>query len=73
MRDRLALVRAPTLVLHATGDQRITLEQGRELAIGIPDARFVALGSRSHIILGHEPAGAVAMHEIDRFLAKHGL
>lgn len=73
VRDRLHLVRAPTLVLHARGDQRITLAQGRELAIGIPDARLVVLESRSHIILGHEPAWPVAMHEIERFLADLGL
>lgn len=69
VRHRLSEVRVPTLVLHARGDQRIALEQGRELAIGIPDARFVALDSRSHIILGHEPAWSVAMQEIERFLA----
>ena len=60
-------------MLHARHDQRITLDQGRELAIGIPDARFVPLESRSHIILGHEPAWATSMHEIDRFLDEHGL
>ncbi len=73
VRASLGAVQAPTLVLHARGDQRITLEQGRELAIGIPGARFVALDSRSHIILGHEPAWTVCMGEIDRFLDEHGL
>ena len=56
VRILLSSVRAPTLVLHARHDERITLDQGRELAIRIPDARFVPLDSRSHIILGHEPA-----------------
>lgn len=73
MRHLLGSVRAPTLVLHARHDQRITLEQGRELAVHIPHARFVALESNSHIILGHEPAWAVCMAEIDRFLDEHGL
>lgn len=73
VRHLLGSVSAPTLVLHARHDQRITLEQGRELAIGIPGARFVPLDSRSHIILGHEPAWAVCMAEIDRFLDEHGL
>src|SRR5690606_16949537 len=40
VRDMLGDVRAPALVLNAQHDQRITLEQGRELAIGIPGARF---------------------------------
>jgi pimeloyl-ACP methyl ester carboxylesterase/DNA-binding SARP family transcriptional activator len=64
----LGEVRAPTLVLHARDDQRITLAQGRELAIGIPGARFVPLESRCHVILGHEPAWATCMAEINRFL-----
>jgi pimeloyl-ACP methyl ester carboxylesterase/DNA-binding SARP family transcriptional activator len=70
VRDQLRQVRAPTLVLHARHDQRITLEQGRELAISIPNARFVVLESRSHIILGHEPAWPVCMEEVQRFLAE---
>lgn len=73
VRHLLGQVRAPTLVLHARHDERITLAQGRELAIGIPGARFVPLESRSHIILGHEPAWDVCMDEIDRFLDTHGL
>lgn len=73
VRHLLSQVRAPTLVLHARDDQRITLEQGRELAIGIPGARFVSLESRSHIILGHEPAWSVCMAEIDRFLEAQGV
>lgn len=70
VRHLLGSVRAPTLVLHARHDERITLKQGRELAIGIPGARFVPLESRSHIILGHEPAWAVCMGEIERFLGE---
>ncbi len=73
VRHLLAQVRAPTLVLHARQDQRIAMAQGRELAIGIPGARFVALESRSHIILGHEPAWPVLMAEIERFLDGAGL
>ncbi len=73
VRHLLGQVRAPTLVLHARDDQRISLAQGRELAAGIPDARLVTLDSRSHIILGHEPAWRVCMDEIERFLAEHGV
>ncbi|WP_024586407.1 alpha/beta hydrolase [Aliihoeflea sp. 2WW] len=71
VRNMLGDVRAPALVLHAQHDQRITLEQGRELAIGIPGARFVPLESRSHIVLGHEPAWTVLMREVDAFLTEH--
>lgn len=71
VRALLAEVRVPTLVLHAQGDQRIAFEQGRALAAGIAGARFVALDSRSHILLGHEPAWEVGMAEIRRFLGEH--
>ncbi len=73
VRGMLKDVRVPTLVLHARDDQRITLDQGRELAIGIPGARLVTLESRNHIILGDEPAWDVAMGEIERFLSGLGL
>jgi pimeloyl-ACP methyl ester carboxylesterase len=68
VRDLLGQVGAPTLVLHARGDLRIPLVQGRDLAVEIPNARFVTLESRSHIIQEAEPAWSVMMHEIDGFL-----
>lgn len=71
VRHLLSQVQAPTLVLHARGDQRISLDHGRELAANIPNARFVTLESRSHILLGDEPAWQVCMDEIDRFLKEH--
>jgi pimeloyl-ACP methyl ester carboxylesterase/DNA-binding CsgD family transcriptional regulator len=52
----LGEVRAPTLVLHARGDEAIPIEEGRLVASGIPDAEFVELDSRNHILLEHEPA-----------------
>jgi pimeloyl-ACP methyl ester carboxylesterase/DNA-binding SARP family transcriptional activator len=68
VRHLLAHVTTPTLVLHARGDLRIPLAQGRHLAVSIPNARFVTLESRSHIILDTEPAWPVMMQEIDAFL-----
>jgi len=68
VRESLAKVRAPTIVFHARGDQRITFEQGRELAIGIPNAQFVPLDSNNHIILGHEPAWNTCRDEMIKFL-----
>ncbi|MEM8986154.1 MAG: alpha/beta fold hydrolase [Pseudomonadota bacterium] len=54
--DRLAEVRAPALVLHATGDQRSEFEQGKEMALGLPDARFVSLETNNHLIPETDPA-----------------
>jgi DNA-binding SARP family transcriptional activator/pimeloyl-ACP methyl ester carboxylesterase len=68
VRHRLREVRAPTLVLHSRGDQRIHFERGRELASGIPGARFVLLESENHLILEHEPAFSHWMREAQRFL-----
>ena len=54
--DRLALVRCPTLVLHARRDAVVPFEEGRRLAAGIPGAQFVELESRNHVLLENEPA-----------------
>ena len=67
------LVRAPTLVLHGTGDAAVPFEQGRRLAAEIPGARFVALETRNHIILEHEPAWPRFLDEVRRFLAEEDI
>jgi pimeloyl-ACP methyl ester carboxylesterase/DNA-binding winged helix-turn-helix (wHTH) protein len=63
-------VRAPTLVLHATGDAVASFNQGRKLAAMIPRARFVPLESRNHILLEHEPAWTRFADEVRAFLAE---
>jgi pimeloyl-ACP methyl ester carboxylesterase len=65
----LPRVTAPTLVLHSRGDAAVPFEQGLRLAQDIPDARLVALESRNHLILPHEPAWPDYMHELCDFLA----
>ena len=61
-------VRAPTLVLHATGDAVAPFSQGRKLASLIPGARFVPLEGRNHILLETEPAWPRFVDEVRRFL-----
>lgn len=56
VRDQLALVRVPTLVLHCDGDQVAPAAQGQLLASQIPGATFVQLHSDNHVLLEHEPA-----------------
>jgi DNA-binding winged helix-turn-helix (wHTH) protein/pimeloyl-ACP methyl ester carboxylesterase len=65
-------ITAPTLVLHARHDRRVPLEQGQLFADLIPGARFVALESHNHILLGSEPAWQTFLDEVDRFLATAG-
>lgn len=57
--ELLPQVRVPTLVLHAREDEVVPFDEGRRLAAGIPDAEFVELESRNHVLLGHEAAWAV--------------
>jgi len=48
VRELLPKVRAPTLVVHARADRVIPIDAGRELAAGIPNARFVSVEG-SHV------------------------
>lgn len=73
VRESLSKVTAPTIVFHAREDQRITIDQGRELAIAIPNAEFVPLESKNHILLGHEPAWLRCVQETVAFLENHGI
>jgi class 3 adenylate cyclase len=80
VRPVLPTIQVPTLVMHRTGDQFISIEQGRYLAEHIPGARFVELPGEDHagwegdqdpgndaieeFITGHRP-----VREADRVLA----
>ena len=64
----LARVTVPTLVVHSRADARVPFEHGLLLARAIPGARFVALESKNHIILSHEPAWARFIEEVCGFL-----
>jgi pimeloyl-ACP methyl ester carboxylesterase/DNA-binding winged helix-turn-helix (wHTH) protein len=64
----LPQVQVPTLVLHCRDDARIPFEEGRRIAAGIKDARFVALEGRNHLILESEPAWGRMLEEITKFL-----
>ena len=65
-------VTVPTLVLHATRDRRVPLEQGQLFADLIPRATFVPLESHNHILLGDEPAWKVFVEEVERFISTDG-
>jgi pimeloyl-ACP methyl ester carboxylesterase/DNA-binding CsgD family transcriptional regulator len=49
IRDILATIRVPTLVVHARGDVLAPIEAGRYLAEHIPGARLVELDSNDHL------------------------
>jgi pimeloyl-ACP methyl ester carboxylesterase/DNA-binding CsgD family transcriptional regulator len=67
--ELLPKVAAPTLVLHALGDETVSFAEGRLIAAMIPDASLVALDSRNHILLADDPAWPVFVREVAAFLA----
>jgi pimeloyl-ACP methyl ester carboxylesterase len=80
VRDVLASIRVPTLVLHRSGDRPVPIAAGRRLAEAIPGARFVEVPGTDHFpwvgdteaILGeveHFVTGARGLAEPDRVLA----
>jgi len=68
IRRRLADVTVPTLVLHCRHDACIPFKLGRELAAGIPGARFIELDSRNHVLLENEPAWPRFCEAVDEFV-----
>jgi DNA-binding SARP family transcriptional activator/pimeloyl-ACP methyl ester carboxylesterase len=69
VRHLLGRVTQPTLVLHPRGDMDTPIELGRQLAAGIPGARFVPLPGQNHLFLEGEPAEARFFEELRRFLS----
>lgn len=63
----LGEVKCPTLVLHARGDDVVPVMEGRIIAAGIPNAEYVELDSRNHVLLSHEPAWARFCEEVEQF------
>lgn len=67
--DIVPQVRCPTLVLHSRYDSVIPFDEGRKVATLIPDARFVPLDSRNHLLLATEPAWPQFAGALEDFLA----
>lgn len=49
VRGVLGAVRVPTLVMHASGDHDVNVDEGRYIATHIEGARFVEIGGGDHI------------------------
>jgi pimeloyl-ACP methyl ester carboxylesterase/DNA-binding CsgD family transcriptional regulator len=69
VRETIPKVACPTLVLHARGNGVIPFDEGRKVAGLIPNARFVPLESRNHILLDTEPAWSSFVEAVDQFLS----
>jgi pimeloyl-ACP methyl ester carboxylesterase/DNA-binding CsgD family transcriptional regulator len=70
VRELAPHVACPTLVLHSREDERVPYREGCLLASLIPDARFVTLETRNHLMLEGDPALQHYMQEIDDFLGR---
>ena len=49
IRHILSAIQVPTLVLHRTGDLRVSVEAGRFLGASIPGAKYVELPGDDHV------------------------
>jgi pimeloyl-ACP methyl ester carboxylesterase/DNA-binding CsgD family transcriptional regulator len=67
----LGAIQAPTLVVHSRDDEVCPVSEARRLAAGIPEAQFVELDSRNHILLEDEPAWARFQEVVLDFMGLH--
>jgi pimeloyl-ACP methyl ester carboxylesterase len=68
VRPLLSQVAVPTLVIHCDHDQVVSPQRGRQLAAGIPGARYVSLPGANHLMLAEERAWPMFLDELGRFL-----
>ncbi len=67
----LPKVQTPCLVMHCKGDRMHPIEQGRMMAAGIPDAKFIAYDSDNHNLSENDPCWPLAEREMHTFLRDH--
>ncbi len=68
VRDDLAKIQCPTLVVHSRGDMRIPFATGRSIASRIPGAQLASVESQNHLLLGREPASTRFVELVQDFL-----
>jgi pimeloyl-ACP methyl ester carboxylesterase len=66
----LPTIRIPTLVLHATRDTRVPFALGQEIAVKIPNANFIPLDTRNHMLDPNEPASRAMAQAVAGFLGE---
>jgi len=66
--ELLSKVKAPTLVMHVRDELTVSIDRGRQLAAGIPGARFVALPGKNHALLEQDPGLPRFFEELEDFL-----
>ena len=71
IRHLASQINVPTLVLHAREDEAVPFEEGRLLASLIPNAQFIALESKNHLLTQDEPAWKKFVAAFRSFLSDH--
>jgi pimeloyl-ACP methyl ester carboxylesterase len=64
----VAGIKADTLIMHSKGDRIISCKCSEEVAEALPNARFVALDSDNHVVIGTEPAWETARRALRTLL-----
>ena len=64
-------ITAPCLVIHCLGDRMQPIEQGRKLAAGLPNSRFITYDSVNHLVPENDPIWPLLEREVQAFLAAH--
>ncbi|WP_075109806.1 alpha/beta fold hydrolase [Halofilum ochraceum] len=72
IRESLANVTHPTLVMHVKHDAVVPFEAGREVATRIPHADFLPLDGGNHVLQPSDSGWPVFVRELRRFLAEDG-
>jgi pimeloyl-ACP methyl ester carboxylesterase/DNA-binding CsgD family transcriptional regulator len=70
VRDLAPQITVPTLVLHSREDEAVPFEEGRLLASLIPEAQFVALESKNHLLTEQEAAWPKFVAAVRSFLSE---
>jgi pimeloyl-ACP methyl ester carboxylesterase/DNA-binding CsgD family transcriptional regulator len=70
VRDIAPQITVPTLVLHSREDEAVPFEEGRLLASLIPEAQFVALESKNHLLTVQEAAWPKFVAAVRGFLSE---
>jgi len=68
VREQATMVKSRTMVIHAKHDAGVLLEEGRQVAAHIPNARFTIVDSKNHVLLQTEPAWDYFWNEFYGFL-----
>jgi pimeloyl-ACP methyl ester carboxylesterase len=67
--EHIGEISIPALIIHARNDGVQPLSEGKKLAAAIPNAQFLMLDSRNHVLLEHESGWLIFFEELDAFIA----